>query len=264
MPKCQQCGREFSTDSSLAQHLEGKHSVESRHIAPGPGPAEGRGSERASKKQKSLRRRNRHPVAIGIGVLAAVLLVGGVLFAGPYLAPPPFPYITGESYIHVHPWLQIWVDGQNVTLPCGLGTEGGVCNGGTYEPAHTHDSSGVLHIELSQSDATSHNYTLADLFTIWKWTFGTVQFNGTSHPVEFSQTDILGYTADANHHIYLLVDGKNSTAWGSLNLEQLDYCNAAIGSSYPCSTAAGNPFWNGGTSYPYGTGHKIVIEYAAS
>ena len=218
---------------------------------------------KSEKKQKTLRKRNRHPVAIGIGVVAVALLVGGYLVAGPYLAAPPFPYITGDTFIHVHPWLQIWIEGKNVTIPCGAGVQGGICEGAYDQPIHTHDSSGVLHIELSQSDAGSHNYTLGDFFTIWKWSSGTVQFNGSSHPIVFSQTDLLGYIVDSAHHIYLLVDGHNSTAWGSLNIEQLDYCNAAIGAGFPCSTAAGNPFWNGGANYPYGTGHKIIIEYVA-
>jgi hypothetical protein len=257
LPQCEYCGREFTTEQSLAQHLKDKHPQEQA-----PAPPEGRSApqqSRPEKKRRPLRRRNRHPVAIG--VLAIAVVVGGYLVAAPYLAPPPFPYITGDTYIHVHPWVQIWINGMNVTIPCGVGTENGICNGGTYEPVHTHDSSGVLHIELSQSDAGSHNYTLADLFTVWKWSLGTVQFNGTSHPIVFSPTDLLGYTTDATHRIYLLVDGKNSTAWGSLNLEQLDYCNAAIGANPPCATADGNPYWDGGASYPYGTGHKIVIEY---
>lgn len=256
MERCTECGREFASESALAQHLKDKHNLEGARPVrtPSEPPA-------AVRKARSLRKRNRHPVAIGIGAATVVVIVGVYFLAAPYFAQPPFPYITGESYIHVHPWLQIWIEGENVTIPCGLGTQYGTCNGGTYEPVHTHDSSGVLHIELSQSDATGHNYTLADFFSIWKWTFGTVLFNGTSHPVVFSQTDLLGYKADSTHAIRLLVDGKNSTAWGSLNLEQLDYCNASIGSAYPCQTANGNPYWDGGASYPYGTGHKIVIEY---
>ena len=259
MERCTECGKEFASEAALFQHLKDKHGREGTQAArPAPeAPA-------PVKKAKSLRKRNRHPVAIGIGAAAVVVILGLYFFASPYFAPPPFPYITGESYIHVHPWLQIWIDGKNVTIPCGVGTQYVTCNGGTYEPIHTHDDSGVLHIELSQSDASGHNYTLGDFFSIWKWTFGTVPFNGTSRPVVFTQTDILGFTVDATHHLYLLVDGKNSTAWGSLNLEQLDYCNASVGTAYPCQTANGNPYWDGGTNYPFGTGHKIVIEYVTA
>jgi hypothetical protein len=259
MPKCHECGREFSTEPGLAQHLKDKHetgavqSVNRETVLP---------KIKTEKRSKTLRKRNTHRLAIGVGVLAVAIVVGGYLVAGPYLAGPPFPYISGESYIHVHPYLQIWIEGKNVTIPCGVGALNGVCGGSPLEPIHTHDASGVLHIELGQADAGSHNFTLGDFFTIWKWSSGDVQFNGTSHPIMFTSTDILGYTADATHHVYLLVDGKNSTAWGSLNLEELDYCNSSIGTNSPCQTANGNPYWRGGTSYPFGTGHKIVIEYA--
>lgn len=257
--KCEECGREFATETALSQHMKDKHGVR-------PSSQAGAMSEprRETRKAKSLRRRNRHPVAVGVVAVGVAALVGLYFVSAPFLAQPPFPYITGESFIHVHPWVQIWIDGMNVTIPCGAGTQGGICNGGTYEPIHTHDSSGVLHVELSRSDANLHNYTLGDFFTIWKWNFGTVSFNGTSRPIIFTPTDLMGYASDSAHHIYLLVDGKNYTGdWASLNLEHLDYCNASTGSTFPCQTAAGNPYWDGGTSYPFGTGHKIVIEYVA-
>src|SRR6266480_564907 len=53
----------------------------------------------------------------------------------------------------------------------------------------------------------------------------------------------------------------NSTAYESLPIVPLDYCSTQLGSALPCSqTAGGNPAWGGG-SYPYGTGHTIVIYY---
>lgn len=61
----------------------------------------------------------------------------------------------------------------------------------------------------------------------------------------------------------LLVDGKPSTAFGSLVLNQLDYCSAAS-TGPPCyPTAVGDPYYNG-QPYPYGTGHTIVIEYEST
>lgn len=164
-----------------------------------------------------------------------------------------------------------------MTIPACIGIQlctvtNGFASGSNYEPIHAHDTSGILHIELSKADAASHNYTLGDFFTVWKWSSSTVMFNGTSHPVIFTPTDILGYTADATHHVYLVVcNGStctNSTAWDSLNLEQLAYCNgtSAIANNPPCSpTAGGNPLWKGSlSSYPYPTENRIIIKFVSS
>ncbi len=223
----------------------------------------------ANRKHKSLRRRNRHPIALAIVAIAALLVVGVYFLASPYLVGPPFPYSTGENWIHVHPYLAIDIDGTNITIPAGVG----IFSSG-LEPIHTHDSSGLLHVELAQADARSHNYTLGDFFAIWNYTVRTIgaseapTLNGRTLPVEFSSTDILGFHSNSTYQIILLVDGHPSTQWGSLNIERLDYCSTANTGPPCCPTdcaAAGgpasNPYWNGSTDYPYGYGHTIVIEY---
>jgi hypothetical protein len=222
------------------------------------------------KKSKSLRRGNRHPVAIGLVVATMVLGFSVYFIVAPAIRQPPFPYIAGESFIHVHPYLQIWINGQNVTIPAGIGiqdptTSNGFTSSsmGNYEPIHTHDSSGILHVELSSTDAHVHNYTLGDFFAIWAWSSSHVNFNGTSHPVIFNQNDILGYVSDPTHKVVLLVDGVQSSAWGSLEIENLAFCGSNNGNLAPCTPTAGQGIYWGGssTAYPYGTGHRIIIEY---
>ncbi len=257
MEKCSDCGKEFATEAALSQHLKDKHGFGTTQAS-----QEAAEAPKLVKKQKSLRRRNRHPAAIGVIAAAVIFVVGIYFLAAPSFASPPFPCASEGTYDHVHPYLQIWIDGKNVTIPA----EAGILNQGTCtEPIHTHDSSGVLHLELSQFQA-GQNWTLADFFSIWKFSCSQQAsscptVNGSTVPVEFSQTGILGYKADATHSVVLLVDGTPSTQWGSLNLLEYDYCNTTIGSAAPCQTANGNPQWNGGTNYPFGTGHKIVIEY---
>ncbi|MCL5066949.1 MAG: hypothetical protein M1368_01170 [Thaumarchaeota archaeon] len=181
----------------------------------------------------------------------------------------PFPCLSSEQLaIHLHPWLRIIIDGKNVTIPTAVGIanpviQNGIASSGScFEPMHTHDSSGIIHIE----SATDINYTLGDFFDIWNVTYGSVSFNGTSHPVVFNSTDILGYKADAAHKVVLLVDGTPNQLYGSLVLNYYDYCNStnSVTPTSPCyATAQGNPVFNGQTS-PYGTGHTVVIEYVST
>ncbi len=264
MAKCDECGREFAAEAGLAQHLKDKHG-----LGPGASAKAVAGGPKERRKPKSLRRRNRHPVAIGIAAVAVALVLGLYLTAAPSAAQPPFPCSTEGAYDHIHPYLQIWVGGSNVTIPAGVGLlQEGTCT----EPVHMHDASGILHLELSRSQA-GQSWTLADFFSIWKYSCSQnpslcPTVNGAPRPVVFNQTDIFGFRADSTHSVTLLVDGTPSSQWGALDLLQLDYCSAALASAFPCSqTAGGNPAWECvaagqcGT-YPYGTGHKIVIEYA--
>jgi hypothetical protein len=242
--------------------MKDRHGMESQ-------ASSGQEAPKAVKKLKSLRKRNRHPVAIALFAVAVAAGVGTYFVASPYLSGPPFPPLTGEGWVHLHPYLVISIEGRNVTIPGGVG----LVQGGTaFEPVHTHDASGLLHIELSQTDAASHSYTLGDFFTIWNYTARTAggaqvpTLNGKPLSVEFSPTSILGFRSNSTYHVVLLVDGKPSTQWGALDLEQLDYCGQASTGSPCCPTdcsgsVAVGPLWNGGQSYPYGTGHTIVIRY---
>src|SRR5271165_721352 len=196
----------------------------------------------------------------------SILTPGGLRF--------PFSCLPSESlFLHIHPYLRIIVNGQNISIPGAIGiqnavpegssTWGEVYGGGSascFEPVHTHDASGILHIE----SPTNTNYTLGDFFTIWNQTYSYALVNGTRHPVVFNSTDILGYTTNSTYKIVLLVDGKASTLsdYRQLVLNTLDYCNSSDSqTTSPCNPTAsgGNPAWNGGVSaYPYGTGHTIT------
>jgi hypothetical protein len=207
---------------------------------------------------------------IGYGVYALTQTKGGGNF--------PFPCLAEVTTLHVHPWLQIVINtgssNTSVIIPAAVGildpqfqTSGGeqVATGGScFEPMHTHDASGIIHIESAH---TSDQYTLGDFFNIWKVSYPNgVSVNGINSPIIFNSTDILGFKVGQGHRLSLLIDRgqstyQNSTAYGSLVLNQYDYCSAGA-TSPPCyPTAAGDPYY-GGQTYPYGTGHTIVIEYS--
>jgi hypothetical protein len=157
------------------------------------------------------------------------------------------------------------INGANVTVPAGIGIVdsqiyNGVAYGGTcFEPMHTHDSSGIIHIE----SPTNINYTLGEFFQIWSATYHYITIDGKKQPIVFNSTNIFGYKVDSTHKLLLIVDGKPSNKFQNLVLNSLDYCSSTMNRP-PCyPTAVGDPLY-GGESYPYGTGHTIVIEYSGT
>ncbi len=205
-------------------------------------------------------RRGAHKrLTLGRILVVAMLVMGGALFylasysgQGSKASGFPFPCAAGEgAALHIHPYLEIIANGQNVSIPAGIGDTDCI------QPIHTHDASGIIHIEPSSA---SPQYTLGEFFQAWDATYHTVTIGGAQHPIVFNSTDILGLRSDATHKVVLLVDGKPSSSFGALVLNSLDYCSAKS-TGPPCApTAVGDPYYNG-LAYPYGTGHTIVIEY---
>jgi hypothetical protein len=232
-------------------------------------------SQTQSRKQKILgdvKRKRRQRAIISISVV--VVLIGIIVTAVALIphTPPQFKLNClgfEPTTLHVHPWLRININGQGVVIPAAVGIANpvfnnpGVATGGScFEPLHTHDASGIIHIEASDVNS---QYNLGDFFSIWDETFHSVIINGAPHPVVFNNTDILGFTAGSGNRVTMSIDGTNSTSanYASLVLKMYDYCSTSNGSVSPCSpTAGGDPYY-GGQSYPYGTGHTIVINYGA-
>jgi hypothetical protein len=87
---------------------------------------------------------------------------------------------------HVHAHLTILNQGQPVPVPAGTGIPGNRC----IYWLHTHDTSGVIHIEAP----SQRGFTLGNFFDIWQ------------QPL--SADHVAGMTADAQHSFQFYVDGK--------------------------------------------------------
>jgi len=200
-------------------------------------------------------------VLFAVGALAAVVTFTRLTPSrtGGGAAPFPFPCLSFEgTQQHIHPYLRIFLDGQPVTIPAYVGIRDGdqTC----FEPVHTHDASGIIHIE---SPSPTQTYTLGDFVAVWRATYGTATVKGVDLPIVYTAGELLGRKADATHAVRLLVDGKPSSAGPALVLNRLDYCTAAM-TNPPCyPTAAGDPYPPSLASQ-YGTGHTIVLEYVAT
>jgi hypothetical protein len=69
---------------------------------------------------------------------------------------------TGE---HFHAHLDVYVDGKAVTVPAWIGfTDGSPGQPGGASPVHTHDASGIIHIE---AETPGDRYTLAQILREW-------------------------------------------------------------------------------------------------
>jgi hypothetical protein len=238
-------------------------------------------ARRRKKQEKGL------PWAYILPAIVVILVIVGAVYiesrgstANQSILPPagngsyPYAALGTESLVfHIHPWIRIVINGQNVSIPGAIGiqnplpegnsTWGEVYGGSSsslFEPVHTHDASGVIHIE----SPTNINYTLGNFFQIWAASYAYAVVNNTHRPIVFTPTEILGFNNTSTEKVTLLVDGQPSTAYGGLVLNTLAYCSASdTAITSPCyPTASGAPAWNGGQSpYPYGTHHTIVIEY---
>ena len=103
------------------------------------------------------------------------------------LAALDLPPNGDESY-HIHAHLAIYVNGQPVTIPANVGIS---FADQLESPMHTHDTSGIIHVEASQpSDA----FTLGAFFDIWG--------------VKFTATQIGAYKDTNEKTVQVYIDGK--------------------------------------------------------
>jgi hypothetical protein len=111
--------------------------------------------------------------------------------ATPYIAAAGLKVLGGEQLeVHYHAHLDVIDDGQEVTVPAGVGfvIKNGTPTGITV--LHTHDTSGVIHIE----SATNSPYALGQFFTEWG--------------VALNSGQVGGLHADAGHVLQTYVDGR--------------------------------------------------------
>jgi hypothetical protein len=88
--------------------------------------------------------------------------------------------------VHIHQHLDLYVDGRKVLVPAGIGIDPAV----GYAPLHTHDPSGVIHVE----SPTVRTYTLGEFFAVWG--------------VRLTPSCLGGYCAGGGRQLRLFVDGR--------------------------------------------------------
>ncbi len=210
-----------------------------------------------------------------IGIPAAVVVAIAVLFltqsvSAPCLVFSPIPSQSGTPafpasnttdfsqtwcpsgvnlLIHVHPYVQVSINGQLVSFPPSIGRSTNFTNYECDLPIHTHPASpgypnGILHIE----SPWAYNYNLSTFFSVWQDSYVSAYINSSysTRTIEYTSNDLLGLPVDATHPLTLFVDNQPSNAGPSLVLNTLDY----LPSPYPSCMES-----------RYGTGHTVLLSW---
>lgn len=136
--------------------------------------------------------------AVIIGVVALLVYFGVLPSAGH--VPPS----NQQMVLHIHPRLEIVVDGKAIIVPSSIGISSNLWKNHTLDtygmtgmaPLHSHDTQGIIHVESN----TNRNYTLGQLFDVWG--------------VPFSQSCILD-KCSSSESVSVLIDGVGNTEFRS-------------------------------------------------
>jgi hypothetical protein len=97
-----------------------------------------------------------------------------------------FPQQTDIGY-HIHAQLNVYIDGKQTTVPANLGIDP---QGRFISPIHTHDTSGVVHMESTKF----YPFTLGEFINIWG--------------VYFTKNQLGAYKVGNGNVLQLWVNGK--------------------------------------------------------
>jgi hypothetical protein len=92
--------------------------------------------------------------------------------------------------VHIHQHLDVYVAGRHVVVSAGIGIDPA---GRFISPLHTHDTSGVIHVE----SPTVRPFTLGEFFGVWG--------------VRLGAGELGGYKAGGGRALHAYVDGKEVT-----------------------------------------------------
>jgi len=107
-------------------------------------------------------------------------------FLAQRLAAFNFPQQTDIGY-HVHAQLNVYINGKQTPVPANLGIDP---QGRFISPIHTHDTSGVVHMESTKA----YPFTLGEFINIWG--------------VYFTDNQLGGYKAGNGNVLQLWIDNK--------------------------------------------------------
>ena len=103
------------------------------------------------------------------------------------------------TQFHIHPNLEIIINGQKQEIPTDIGIVDGCMNA-----LHTHDTTGEIHVESPEK----RDFTLDDFFAVWKKTY--------------NKNQIFDHKVDDSHIIRQTVNGKENQEYENIILRDDD------------------------------------------
>ena len=211
MFKCDKCGKEFNTQAGLDQHNADKHGISSHDRKALKRHEQEKQKSDTGRKEKS-RKMGKYAV---VAVVVVVAIVGAYFLMSGSSGTPSNNndnilntnlYSHNSLALHIHPHLEIEINGQKETIPTSVGISGSV-----MRVIHTHDDTGKLHVE----SPVPHTFVLQDFFTIWSKTF--------------SSDCIFEYCNNATHELRVTVNGQPNMLFGEVPLKDLDNIRIVYG-----------------------------------
>lgn len=127
-----------------------------------------------------------------------------------------------ETIYHVHALAEVYVNGKQVTVPANIGLDQATQ---TFSPLHTHDTSGVIHMEADRP----YPFTLGEFFDVWG--------------VKFTDTQLGSFTTQDGEKLQVYANGK--PVKDPVNLKLSDHDEIVVGygkpGSFPTKPKAGFP-----------------------
>ncbi|QQG39455.1 MAG: hypothetical protein HYS81_03650 [Candidatus Aenigmatarchaeota archaeon] len=144
-----------------------------------------------------------------IGV-AVVLLTAGAFFVTQNRPDTQAMPETMEG-LHWHPTLAIFINDEPYPVPAGVGITLGNnvdndVSGMRMSPIHTHDASGVLHME--QPYPREDTVTLGYFFKVWG--------------ARFDETCVIDWCNDGTRDVKMFVNGERNYEFGSYRMQDGD------------------------------------------
>jgi hypothetical protein len=127
-----------------------------------------------------------------------------------------------ENVFHIHAIIHVYVNGKPVQVPANIGLNDGV---GPFSSIHTHDTSGIIHMEADQT----YPFTIGQFFAVWG--------------VRFSDDELGPYKSNGNEKLSVYVDGKRVTDPVNYVMHEHDDISVGYGKpgSFPTKPPASFP-----------------------
>lgn len=149
--------------------------------------------------------KNDYKIIGGIGLLALIILIGGVLLLskGESSQSVSQDQIVSENGLHWHPKLGVYIKGKKQEIPANIGI------GAVHQPIHTHEDAknGILHMEM-QGVVTRDDTKLVNFFRTWG--------------KEFNSSQIFDKKNGDEGKVKMMVNGKENTEFENYKMHDGD------------------------------------------